>query len=373
MTAQTEPRISGCKLALFWVILVFIVVMFIPVLVLTYYAIAKVTFTAYSCGSFARADNEIGWSLKVNAASCIGGRAPFSSEPPWFEATVFTDANGLRAVKQGAQTRQGGVMFVGDSWTFGYGVTFEQSFPGQFASLTGMPVAVAASPAYSSAQAVLLAERHLPAAKPRLLVYLDRGMWERAACSGSQRPVAILKPCYWQPFGAVEAELVLPPPGRVERFARFGVSSGGMVGAGEVTWRYFLIARPVALAYSLLTRAGLLSGFQNDFRAVGVDAAVMQRAALRDVLRLRENSGVPMLLLDPDNMWRDMLASMPEVDRQQIYLVDRTGWNNAVTKPSAALASAEREVPGDGHFGPGTNRLIAELIAAQLRSYGFLP
>lgn len=370
MTAQTELRISGRKLALFWVILVFTVVIFIPILVLTYYTIAKVTFTAYSCGSFARVDNEIGWSLKVNAASCIGGRAPFSSEPPWFEATVFTDASGLRAVKQGAQTPQGGVMAIGDSWTFGYGVTFEQSYPGHLTAITGRPVIVVASPAYSSAQSLLLAERHIISARPRALVYLDIGMWERATCRGSSRPRAILKPCYWLPPGMVEAELVVPPSGRVERLAYWGVLPGGMVGAGEVTWTYFLVSRPFALVHGLLVKTGFVSGQANDFRAESVDPVVMRRAVFSHIVRVAELAAVPFILLDPNDIWVEFIKDLTPEQARLIRRVDKKAWDASVVLPSLKLAAHERHVPNDGHFGNGINRLVARLVADLLVSAG---
>jgi hypothetical protein len=64
------------------------------------------------------------------------------------------------------------------------------------------------------------------------------------------------------------------------------------------------------------------------------------------------------------------------MDPGQIYqkfLSARTGipsliaeWTEQVSKPATTLASNDARVPGDGHFGPGTHKLIARLIDAKL-------
>ncbi len=247
MTSVATARpMSRPKLIGMWIVLALIPILALLVLVLGYFAFAKVTFSAYTCGSFATLDDELGWTLKPSVASCLGHRDVrlFSAGRPWFETSVHTDANGFRAARTGGETPAGGIMAVGDSFTFGYGVEFEQSYPGMLASLSRVPVVSVASPAYSSAQGLLLAERWSGKLRPRAIVYLEMGQWVRGACRGSTQPTAITKPCYWQPPGQPEAALVVPPAGRVRAWANWGVLPGGMLGAGEKTWVYFLVSRP---------------------------------------------------------------------------------------------------------------------------------
>ena len=337
--------------------------------VLGYYAYGKLTYPAYFCGSFGQVDDEIGWMIAPNAQSCMGGRAAFDSGPPWYEAKVLADANGFRSGTRGAPTAQGGVMTVGDSWTFGYGVAFEDSYPGQLQK-SGVPVVAAASPAYGSAQALLLAERWAPQLKPRAIVYLDQGNWDRSACRGAARPTAILKPCYWQPPGAERAELVKPPAGRVLRFASFGVMPGGMLGAGEDGWMYFLISRPVSLAYQLLARANIVAGFGDDFRAVGVNEVAIRRAVFDHVARLAAAQKVPVLVLDPQDFYGNFVPAL--FGDASVYLrhVGKEKWQKAVVTPAAALPPEQAAVPHDGHFGPGTNALVAKLVREELQAAG---
>jgi hypothetical protein len=143
-------------------------------LVLGYYTFVKLTYPAYACGSFAQLDGEVGWVLKPSATSCLGHRSLFAAQP-WFEAPVHTDANGFRAARAGGGTPVGGIVTVGSSYTFGYGVAYEQSYPGVLERLTGTSVVIVGSPAYSAAQTLLLARRWIPRLRPKVLVYSEMG------------------------------------------------------------------------------------------------------------------------------------------------------------------------------------------------------
>jgi hypothetical protein len=353
-----------------WAIMGLIPAAFALAAVASYYAYAKLTYPGFFCGSFARLDGELGWVLAPNASSCIGARAPFSSGPPWFEAAVHTDRNGFRAPAPGGDSATDGVLFIGDSWTFGYGVTFDQSFPGRVQQRSALPAVIAASPAYGAAQAIALGERWVGRLRPRAIVYFDIGLWDRSACQGRTRPSLILKPCYWQPSGEGAAELVFPKPGLVERAAAWGVQPGGMLGAGEKTWTYFLVSRPAARVMSLMVRAGLMSGYGHDFAAVGVDATAIIGAALRHAAHLADKSGAPLLLIDPADRYGPLMASLGE--RANVRLVGSEQWTAEVATPAARLPAEQREVPQDGHFGPGTNDLVAALIIRELQAIGIV-
>ena len=224
--------------------------------------------------------------------------------------------NGFRAARAGGETAIGGIVAVGSSYTFGYGVTYEQSYPGVLERLTGTPVVTVASPAYSAAQTLLLAQRWIPRLRPKVLVYSEMGAWLRNACTGATRPTAILKPCFWRPPGGTKTELVVPPPGRVARWGRWGVVAGGMIGAGEVTWSYFLVSRPVLQVAHALARFGLISGFANDFATVGVDEDVIRAAVVEELGRLAEAANVPLIFIDPsDFMPQQLIDALPAAQR----------------------------------------------------------
>jgi hypothetical protein len=360
------------KLAAMWAVLALLPVLALVLLVIGYYTVAKLTYPAYSCGSFAQLDGELGWVLKPSAASCLGHRGVFAAQPH-FEAPVYTDQNGFRAARAGGMTPTGGIVTVGSSYTFGYGVSYEQSYPGVLERLTGTPVVLVGSPAYSAAQTLLLAQRSVPHLRPKVLVYSEMGAWVRNACSGKARPSAILKPCFWQPPGAAKAKLVVPPPGRVARWGRWGVVAGGMIGAGEVTWSYFLVSRPVLQVAHLLVRLGLMSGFANDFATVGVDEDAIRAAVVAEIGRLAEAANVPLMFIDPsDFLPQRFVDALPPTQRALIHRFGRSRFDQEVTAQAAALPLAERELPHDPHWAPGVNRLVAEMLDRELRARGLI-
>ncbi len=361
MPQTMQPSLSLGKRALFWSILVAIPVFCAALMVLGYYLYAYLTLPAGYCGSFARLDGQAGWVLKPATESCVIGYTPDGAEA--FRASVHTDENGGRVPIKGAEAPKGGLLALGDSWTFGYGIEGTDTFAARLEAEHGLPTALFASPAYSGAQALLLGQRAVDFVRPRGLIYLELGFWERAVCSGSSEPRFILKPCYWAD-GSGAARLTLPPEGLVETAARFGLRPGGMVGAGEKTLTYFMISRPASQAMMLLTRAGMLSGFADDFRAVGSTEtlAAIKRAHFENMIRLSQDAGIPLILIDPAEAYANAKAQTTS-DLSKLVYLDRAVWNEEVAIPMAALPALEANVPHDGHYGPGTHRLIAAMIA----------
>lgn len=366
-SAAPPPR----RLALMWALLALIALLLPVLIVVGYYAVAKLTYTAYACGSFARLDPELGWTLRPSASSCVGARPPLRFGAPWFEVPVFTDRNGFRSLSPGAETPRGALMFAGDSYTFGYGVGGQESFAEIVGQRLATPIVNLGVPAYSSAQGLLLAERWAPVLRPRAIVFLEAGQWQRAGCRGPRRPTAIVKPCYWQPPGQAVGGLVLPPAGRVERWARFGLLPGGIVGAGETTWRYFLVSRPLSLGLQGLARLGIVPGFANDFAPVGVDDTAMRRGVVAHLGRLAAAAGVPVILLDPLEQYpAAMIEALPAQQRARIHRIGKAQWDREVTARAIALAPEQRIIPHDGHYGAGMHALIGEFLAGEFRALG---
>ena len=254
-------------------------------------------------------------------------------------------------------------MAIGDSWTFGYGVDNADSYPGRLSRILQRPVVNVSSPAYSAVQAIMLAERWLAALDPQALVFLDLGFWNRGACRGRTRPRTVLKPCHW--FDPVSGETirVAPAPGLVEWASMLGVLPGGMLGAGEDGWGYFVISRPVLRTMGLLARLGLTSGMAHDFKAVGVDPQHIKAGVFRDLLALAAAARAPLILLDPKDAYAEFDAPAAGGNPAKMVRVGREAWERNVVTPASALPPDQQRVPLDGHFGPGMNRLIAEYVA----------
>jgi hypothetical protein len=331
-----------------------------------YYLYGYLSFKDDYCGSFASLDDEIGWVLRTSTSSCIKS-GENASDPNYFSSTILINADGFRVDDTASPTPTNGMLAIGDSWTFGYGIDWEDSFAAQLTRSYGRPTALLASPAYSGAQALLLARRHIESLRANTIIYLELGNWDRSVCSGKTRPAAILKPCYWVDGDDV-VHLVTPRPGYVHRMSSIGLRPGGMVGAGEKTLAYFLIARPVAKIKQLMVRLRLLSGFGNDFAAWGreEDFAKIRAAHLEQLLLFAKDAGARLLLIDPGEVYKP--HALDSSDKKSLIYIGRSEWVASVKKPMSQLPKALARVPGDGHFGPGTHRLIAALIDAKLQS-----
>jgi hypothetical protein len=329
-----------------------------------YFLYGYLTYRRNFCSSFATLDGEIGWIPKPATQSCIRGYASLTG-PPLFSSGVAINGDGFRSGAIDRPTPRRGILAIGDSWTFGYGIEWADTFAARLGLDHGRPTALLASPAYSGAQAVLLARRHMARLTPHTIVYLELGFWDRAVCSGPARPARILKPCYWVDPGG-RAELVLPQPGRVERGARLGLRPGGMMGAGESTLAYFLLARPVAKVEQLLVRLGVLSGLGDDFAPWGdtEDLETIRRAHFEHILALASEWNARLVLLDPFKVYADFRESRQ--DAQGLIYVGAAEWTERIEKPMASLAPREARLPRDIHYGPGTHKLIADLIDAKL-------
>lgn len=357
---------STRKRLLFWAIMLALPVLVLLLVIEGYYLYGYLTLRADYCRSFARLDGEIGWTLAPDTESCIVGRSSAFGEVA-YRATVHTNADGARVPAEGAPTPRGGVLAIGDSWTFGYGIDGDETFAAQLAARHDRPAALFASPAYSGAQALLLGRRVVDQVRPEAIVYLEFGFWDRAVCTGASRPTAIEKPCYWvDGAGDGEARLVTPPEGRVARMADLGILPGGMVGAGEKTLAYFLIARPLAKLHGLFVRLGLASGFGDDFAAVApaAEKAAIKRAHYRNLVALAREARATLVLLDPYETYSAARAAT--ADDSRVRYVGEARWRRAVARPMQDLPAAAARVPHDGHYGPGTHALIADLVDSVL-------
>lgn len=331
-----------------------------------YYLYGYLSLSADYCRSFAQLDDRIGWTLAPNSESCVTLK-PSAFSDKEHRAEIRIGAHGARATAEDAAVEAGGLLAIGDSWTFGYGIEDRETFAARLTSDYGRPTALFASPAYSGAQALLLGARVARRLRPRAIIYLELGFWGRAVCTGQTRPTAILKPCYWvDPLGTVQ--LVTPPRGHVDRMAALGVLPGGMLGAGEKTVGYFLVSRPVAKLHGILVRLGLASGFANDFAPIAPEPelAAIRHAHFGRLFDLAADAGATLVLLDPSGLYKDEAAGKGA--SPTLAYVGPAAWKEAVGGRIAALPPDEARVPYDGHFGPGVHRLIAALIDRQLDS-----
>jgi hypothetical protein len=339
---------SRKKKLIFTALMLSIPPLFAVALTLGYYSFKKLEENVVYTEGFGQLDGEIGWVLRPNASARVYFRSRMTGET-YYDYRVYTNRDGLRASSVPSETPAGGIAAVGDSWTFGTGVDYADTFPAQLSQKLGVPVANLGVPAHGTAQSILLLKRTIGLIAPKIVVHANFGLWARSVCRGPTRPNDILEPCFWKNSSSGLLELLVPESGHVERMSRLGVYPGGWMTAGHNTWSYYLISRPVIQLQQLLIRIGLRSGQFAEDDITTPDRALILEAALENFLAMAVRFDFKFVLLDPPGEYEAAAAKLaPKFGSRFLYLGTRVGEE---AHAAASVVPAERRVvPGDGHF-----------------------
>ena len=117
-----------------------------------YYTYRYLTYQLDYCAPFGLLDDKIGWTLAPSTTSCLNGFEKADGRYV-FESSIFINADGARAPSIDHETSVGGILIIGDSYSFGHGVSYEDTFAAALEKYHSRPAAVFASPAYSTLQA----------------------------------------------------------------------------------------------------------------------------------------------------------------------------------------------------------------------------
>lgn len=133
---------------------------------------------------FARFDPELGWSYTPNKSAI--------NKTGNLEIPVYLDENGIRIPYPGFKLdySSSSILFIGDSFTMGHGLLYEESFVGRFSSFKEVSYQVVnlGVQGYGSDQALLALKRFLPRFNTKIVVYtfiedhiLRNGNYDRRA------------------------------------------------------------------------------------------------------------------------------------------------------------------------------------------------
>lgn len=117
--------------------------------------------------ALAKFDSELGWSYIPDKSTTQKIKDKI--------IPVHFDRNGIRVPYSNFQfkTSDPSILFIGDSFTFGHGLSYEESFVGKFASLKEIPYQVVnlGVQGYGSDQALLALKKYLPMFNTKIVVY----------------------------------------------------------------------------------------------------------------------------------------------------------------------------------------------------------
>ena len=332
-----------------------------------YFAYKKLTLSYNYCGSYGELDEELGWKLKENTSSCFSGTNYLTGET-FFDSKIYTNNLGFRDIGTNRDVPAGAVTAIGDSWTFGYGVNYEETFPYLLSQKINFPVVNMGVPAYGSGSTLLLFERYVNQIRPSTVIYVTHGFWTRSLCFSEEKPTENLVPCFWWNDQSKHVELIKPQPGKVFEQAGKHVHPGGSLTAGYDNLEYFFIIKPLAIMNQIkskvlakLTSARKLSGVKR-FDATGP----VLEYTLRRYARLAKEYGFVFLMIDPANWYKPYLGNARKDFDASIIHIGTSEWEKDIAGPASKLPPQLRLVPKDGHYAIGFNQLIAKKIADAL-------
>jgi hypothetical protein len=362
----------------FWVLLFGFVVSLPFAAAAGYFIYRKLTYSFEFGEKFGTFDDELGWVLRENATSYIRGRSLLTREV-YYDSKVFTNALGFRDRATALIPQREGIVTIGDSWTFGYCVDFEETYPFYLESLLKLPVSNLGIPAYGSGATYGLFRRYVKRLEPKLVVYLTLGQANRSI--DLERPATpVLVPTFYYDSTTRDVGLLFPEPGVVTRSVAQGIYPGGSLTAGYDTWSYLRYIKLPEIMYtaSAFYHRGLSTVLGEPDRPPDIDAR-RRRSAERakrvdDILAyemglyaaLMEEHRFAMIVIDGTGLYNGPIARVNQKHTAKITVIPKGEYEARVYRRADELrmSDAEKRVPMDGHFGRGTNRLIAELVAA---------
>lgn len=236
-------------------------------------------------------DPILGWTLKA-----------------WHKDEIYTTIDyGIRTNFGETTVRTGAILAVGNSFTEGWDVPNDQSWPAYLERWTGTPVVNGGVFGYGTDQIILRAEQLLPIVQPKILIvgFLEFDIY-RAAHSDFGAP---------KPYFTLETgELLYHPPNPIEPTSRHKwLSDAGYKVRDAVAYSAaadFLLAR--------LAPSYWYTGSQIFYRKVDIDPAEITCALLKRLKRRVDASGVRIVLFMQHNEYLILGADQPSENARRV-------------------------------------------------------
>ncbi len=358
----------------FWAMMALLIISVPVVLVGGYLGFRKLTFSYGYCGSYGEFDSELGWRLKPNASSCLSLRNHLTGRV-FFDTTIYTNSLGFRDSAPLQHVDNPGVIAIGDSWTFGYGVNYEDTYPHLLSRLTMEPVANMGIPAYGAGSTLLHFSRNISKLRPKAVVYFTAGLWTRSICD-SDAPEDTLIPCFRHDRGSGAVELVTPRPGAVDAAIRDRRYPGGSLLTGYDSLFSYMIwvkgRQVLNLAVGLLNGVTRIRTPTGSTSATPVDIEPILRTELLRYAELARQRNFTFVLFDPKEDYRHAVDDARAAAAGRLIYLGSSEWTRISTQMQK-LPPERARVPRDGHFGLGANQLIADEVFRALQRGGIYP
>lgn len=333
-----------------------------------FYAYQKLTLSLDYSGSYGQLDDELGWVLKPNASATMSLNNKISGKK-YYLSKIYTNSSGFRDRFPPREVSTGAIVTVGDSWTFGYCVNHEETYPYFLEKELATTVINLGIPCYSAAQVIMHLKRHLDVLKPRKIIFLDIGLYGRSdATQLKDSPKNLLAPAIWWNNESKKMELLRPEQGYVPEQAKKGFYPSGFFTSGYDGYQYLLYIRPKAILQEVFNNyASWRSPFSSrPTRKPPERHPEMFKFILTQFIQLAKKYNSEFIFIDPGGVYAPIYENVVKEENHPIQYIGRELWEEHVYGPARLLPPEMARVPGDGHFAQGINKLIAKLLARKI-------
>lgn len=280
--------------------------------------------------AIAEFDSALGWSYKPG----ISKKIRYGVNERW----VHIDGNRIRVPGPGHRLSrtQPSILFVGCSYTMGHGVSWEESFPGQFAALVGerLQVVNLGVQGYGTDQALLALERYLPSFNAKVVVYTF--LEDHIIRNGNRDRRMLCPECV---FLGTKPQFEIGADGRPRLFKRPALYQ-------DIVTSYLLDA--------IIMRGGGLLG-QFPPRPLS-----LTRALIREMSDVSARQGARFVVVN----WRWREDGFTGIDDLEVPVID--------TMQDAPAGWSAMLIPSDAHPDPTAHRHVALSILRYLDKQGLI-
>ena len=375
--SNNQSNLSITKKIVFTLISTFIFFVILGLMVTSYFGYKKLTLSYAYCNSFGEIHSEIGWVLKKNIDSCLKLSNKISGEV-FFDSSIYTDNNGFRTQSSG-NSSSSSILSIGDSWTFGYGVNGDETYPYFLSKLLGQPIFNSGVPAFGSASTYLYAKSNIEKLKPKTVIYLTRGLWRRSTClkpwsnyiedSINNKQLSLYRkqliPCFFIDQEDFNVKLLEPLTGVVKKSVENHVYPGGSLTAGyDSFWSYVFFTKPKLVYQSFKERVGL-SAIKV---STPLESYQIKKFELNSFLDLAKKNNFQFILVDPYGDYKQIIVNKDVKNLENLLYISKSYWNEYMEMNTKGTKKNELYIPKDGHFSKKMNEIVANLIYQKILS-----
>lgn len=355
-----KKNLSKLKLLLFYLIGILLSLTLVIAILISSNVINKLTKSYSYCNSYGERDYKLGWVLKKSHISCLSLKNHILQKN-YFDTEIFLNQYGFRD-KFITNEDTPRIIFIGDSWTFGYGVNSEKSFPSLVGSKTKMSVFNMGVPNYSSLQSIYLYKRFEDKFKPKYVVFLNPNTLTRALCA-KENYIYTLEPCYSLKNNKVE--IYFPNKSFIEEAKNKKIYPSGFHTSGYNFFEYYFTYQPVKIFRELKKKYGSY----ND----SYEAEVLPKYFTKDEMSLIRDKELYLLsnistqettlinIMMHSDHYNENSIKEAELNHKFINYNHKWFEKNIIEKFANIKNFGKIEV--DGHYNEEANEIIATEIA----------